>query len=334
MQSLRSIYSAIILALALVLGSVHTLEARAASWEQVQYKGGAYITLQSVSKFYDMTMTRNGKSLLMENEKVLIRGEVGSRSAYLNNVHFQLAYPIVSHAGKYLISRIDLSKLIDPVLRPNFINNAKSFGTVVLDPGHGGRDRGARGHHGYEADYTLRVARMVRAHLRRLGYKVEMTRDSDTYVSLERRVQIANQFRDAVCISIHFNSAKNSSATGIETFCVSPPGVTHYGRSLQARDKKAVPGNFVDSASMALATAVHQRSIRRTGNKEDRGIKHARYNVLSGIRIPTVLIEGGFISNPGESRMVHTNDYQQKLALGIAEAVTIYHEAISPQRRR
>ena len=152
----------------------------------------------------------------------------------MNGVLFILSYPVIEQNGRYLLSRTDLNKLVDPIMRPTYIHSARHFNTVVLDAGHGGKDSGSLGPYENEKVYTLRVARLAREILQKKGYRVVMTRDSDISVSLENRVRIANKYPDAIFISIHFNSS-NSRANGIETFTISPVGVPHMGREVKLR---------------------------------------------------------------------------------------------------
>lgn len=306
-------------------------------WERVRLNEQDYVTLRSVKDFYYFTKINYGEVITMENAKVKMEVRPGTQRCRMNGVLFILSHPVVAHNGRYLISRIDLSKLIDPVLRPNYISSAaKSFNTVVVDAGHGGKDPGSLGFYANEKEYTLKVARLVRDMLQQRGYTVVMTRNSDVYISLANRVRIANKYLGAIFISIHFNSG-NPRANGIETFTISPVGVPHMGRDVRPGDFQMVPGNIADSASIALATGVHSRALmylndEQYGNNfriEDRGIKRARYNVLSGIRIPAVLVEGGFLSNRTEAGKVHSSAYQQTLATAIVRAVDVYRDSIS-----
>ena len=221
--------------------------------------------------------------------------------------------------------------------RPESIGNADRVQKVIIDAGHGGKDPGSLGPYDNEKVYTLKIARLVRDILQSKGYRVVMTRDSDVFVSLANRVNIANKYKNAIFISIHFNSSDNAGASGIETFTISPVGVPHMGRGVRAGDFQTVPGNVMDSASIMLATAVHSRSLlylsndrsRNNFRMNDRGIKRARFDVLTGIKIPAILFEGGFLSNRVEARKVHTPAYQQALADAIARAVDVYRTSIT-----
>ena len=168
--------------------------------------------------------------------------------------------------------------------------------TIVLDAGHGGYDRGGvPGQRISEKDKTLDVAQRVRRILQADGYRVIMTRDSDVFVPLPTRVAIANSYRGANFVSIHFNCAPRVGANGIETY---------YYRS--------------DSAS--LAASIH-RNVVSGAPSENRGIRRRGFYVLRRTAIPSVLVECGFLTNPTEGRLALTGDYRQRLAEQIARGI-------------
>jgi N-acetylmuramoyl-L-alanine amidase len=168
--------------------------------------------------------------------------------------------------------------------------------TVVLDAGHGGFDRGGvPGQRISEKDKTLDVAQRLRRILVASGYRVIMTRDSDVFIPLGTRVAIANSYRGAVFVSIHFNCASRVGANGIETY---------YYRG--------------DSAS--LAASIH-RNVVSSATSENRGIRQRGFYVLRRTTIPSVLVECGFLTNPTEGRLAQTTDYRQRLAEQIARGI-------------
>lgn len=304
----------------------------AAQWETVTIRGKQYVTANSLKNFYRFSkLIRRGKAAELENTSVKMRIAAGSQECIMNRVKFILSDPVVERSGRLLVSRMDLTKLIDPVLRPNYIRGAGNFRTVILDPGHGGKDAGAVNQYGTEAGYNLIVARKVRDILTRKGFNVIMTRESDYFQTLQQRVHFANRYSNAIFVSIHFNAGGRKQARGLETFTLSPVGVAHYGRKVNSSDYKARQGNHQDSANIALATAIHGRCLERTrsANIPDRGIKRARYSVLTGIRHPAILLEGGFMSHPQEARIIHSSGYQHSIALGIAEGIIRYRAALS-----
>ncbi len=313
--------------------------ASAAGWQIAKHEGREYVSVDSLKQFYNFTkVSRSGKSIVLENPKVEMRLKSGGHECLMNGVKFVFTHSVIEIGGKAHVSRMDLAKLIDPVLRPSFIKNAGDFRTVILDPGHGGHDPGATNPIGTEAAYNLRLAKRIKPLLEARGFRVVMTRDSDRFLTLQERVNLANSVREnAIFISIHFN-AGGSHARGIETFTLSPPGVSHYGRGWVASDNMARTGNHHDSANIALATSVHGSMLRRLGKHTfDRGIKRARFTVLSGVRHPAILFEGGFMSHPREARLIANDAYQNALANGMADAIVKYRFAVgakpSPSRR-
>lgn len=337
------VWQVCMVAMVLSFGATPVMSAPAfGGWDVKKIDGRSYVSVDNIRKFYGFdTMTRKGGYLeLSKNKgKTVVQLKLGGTECLMNNLKFVFSHSIMTVGDKAYISQIDLSKLVDPVLRPNFIKNAASFRTVILDPGHGGKDPGATNPFGTEAQYNLKVAGLVKTGLEKYGYKVVMTRSSNVYLSLQERVDLANAVRDnAIFISIHFNSG-GRAARGLETFTLSPPGVSHYGRGFQAADNQVRAGNEHDSANIALATVVQSQSLImvRDHLKQpvmDRGIKRARFSVLSGVRHPAILFEGGFMSHPHEARLIDHPRYQQALANGIVRAVRKYQNAIQPVANR
>jgi N-acetylmuramoyl-L-alanine amidase len=326
---LRSLLAAVVMA-AMATGAAKSAVAPA-SWDVTKIDGREYVSVESIKRFYNFTkLTRSGGTIVLENAKVEMKLKVGGSECLMNNVKFVFSHEIATVGEKIYVSRIDLAKLIDPVLRPNFIQNAGDFRTVILDPGHGGKDPGATNPYGTEASYNLKVSGLVKKQLEAKGFKVVMTRNSNVFLSLQERVEFANAVKEnAIYISIHFNSG-GSAARGIETFTLSPPGVPHYDSNFKTADLQTRAGNEHDSANIALATSVHGSVLQRLGkNTLDRGIKRARFSVLSGVTHPAILFEGGFMSHPYEARIIENEAYQNALAGGIVAAVTKYRFAVS-----
>jgi N-acetylmuramoyl-L-alanine amidase len=173
---------------------------------------------------------------------------------------------------------------------------------VVIDPGHGGRDRGGiPGQRLPEKVYTLDTGKRLARVLRNgTGIKVVLTRNDDTFVSLSERTNIANQYagRDAVFVSIHFNGGRREGAYGIETY-------------------------YNNQRGYRLAALVHPRVIR-TMASIDRGIRHRGYWVLRKNRLPAILVECGFLTNPAEAARISDSRSRERLAGAIAEAILRY----------
>lgn len=302
--------------------------AAAQEWQIIRHGNQDYVTLENVGRFYQLgSVQKVGNQLSLRTQVRSLRGSVGSKEFYINNLKFILSYPIEQSGGKPIISRMDLTKLIEPIMRPSRINSARKIDTVVLDAGHGGHDNGAKSPFGNEKAFTLDVALRARLLLQRAGFKVVLTRTGDNFIPLEQRAQFANRFPNSIFISIHFNSAQ-TMATGLETYTLAPRGVPSMASDgPKASDFVQLPGNVRDSENIALACATHAALVYNS-RMFDRGIKRARFVVIREITVPGVLIEGGFLSNPQDSRRIATPAYRQQMAGSILQAVQNYRNAV------
>lgn len=289
-------------------------------WEITSFNGVDYVRLSDVWSFYRFDK-KPGKPGFVSygagNRVVSLRA--GKQDFYVNSFRYILSYPVMEHAGALYISTTDMNKLVDPVLRPR-LGNSEPITTVVLDPGHGGHDAGAKGLYAMEKDCNLALALKVREKLRLAGFKVVMTRESDFFLTLQQRVDIANRVPNSIFVSIHHNSG-GRAASGIETFTLAPHGTTSpFART---RRTEELCGNRQDSENIALATAVHAQAINKTA-APDRGIQRARFSVLCTIRRPAILFEAGFMTHPQEGQKVATSAYQNTLAQCICDGIIRY----------
>jgi N-acetylmuramoyl-L-alanine amidase len=314
--------------LALVLFAAHA--GAAGDWTLVKHDGRDYVTFENVAEFYGLgTVQRVNNTATITLGPRSLRGQAGSVEFFINNLKFNLSYPVVEYAGKLCVSRMDLVKVIEPVLRPSKIQGAEAVNTIVLDPGHGGHANGAYSPFGHEKTFALDVANRARILFQQAGFKVHMTRSTDTFVSLEDRVRFANRFRDALFVSIHFNSG--GAGTGLETYTLAPRGVpSMMADGPRVSDLQPCPGNVRDAENIALATAMHAALVVRS-KMYDRGIKRARFVVIRDITIPGVLIEGGFLSNSYDAKLIATPEYRQQMATSIFQAVQNYRRAVAPE---
>jgi N-acetylmuramoyl-L-alanine amidase len=311
---------AFVLAAALVAGD----------WTVIKQQGRDYVSFSNLAHFYQFPeYTRVSHTVSLRSEHRGIRAQAGTSELYINGVRFFTDFPIVSSGGDELISVMDVSKMIEPVIRPSRVKNAHKIETVILDPGHGGMDNGASNKWGSEKTFTLDVALNARQQLAGAGYSVEMTRTTDKTMSLEERSNFANKFQNAIFISIHFNWS--GSANGVETYALAPAGVV----SNAAIEKEAsfsnvqwCPGNAEDEKNIALGAAVHASVLSRLG-LVDRGVKHSRFYVLRNVKVPAVVVEGGFLSNAAEGQRIATPQFRQQLGGAIALAVKNYDAAVN-----
>jgi N-acetylmuramoyl-L-alanine amidase len=249
----------------------------------------------------------------------------GSREAVINGARSWLCFPLIEYDGKYLVSRTDVAKTIEPLVRPHRVPNVGKVDTVVLDPGHGGHDKGQVSRYGPEKEFALDVARKLRPLLQAKGLRVIMTREGDYFVPLEVRAKIANAARNSIFVSIHFNATNdNPNATGFEIFSFTPRGAPSTSDSAVALSSfNMQPGSEVDAQSMALSACIYH-SVLGHIPEYDRGIKRARFAVLRLTKVPAVLIEGGFLTERGESRLISNRDWRGKLAAAIGVGIESY----------
>jgi N-acetylmuramoyl-L-alanine amidase len=329
-RSLESRLAAFMRAACVWLGICLFFVSRAFSfeWTLIKHDGRDYVPVDDVAKFYSFGQTSySGDMVRLEGATLRMQGGVNSRELYLNGLKFILSYPVIKVDNKVLLSRIDLSKLVDPVLRPARIQGAPAK-TIVLDAGHGGYDQGALGTFGSEKDFAFDVVMRARDLLTRAGYSVRLTRSSDVFLPLESRANFANRQRNAIFVSVHFNAGRPDSE-GIETFGLAPQGVPSTNDYVPSiNDFRPCVGNVRDSENIALATAMHTALITKM-RTYDRGIKRARFVVLRDINIPGVLIEGGFLSNSQDGIRIATPQYRQLLAQSILQGVQSYNRAMA-----
>jgi N-acetylmuramoyl-L-alanine amidase len=218
---------------------------------------------------------------------------------------------------------LDLKKTMEPLVR-GFTPSSETNGTVVIDPGHGGQNTGTISVTDgvYEKEYTLDWARRLESLLATGGWRVFLTRTNDSDVSLSNRVALAEEYKADLFISLHFNSAApNQEQTGLETYCLTPAGMpSTLTRDYDDDPALAFANNAFDTENLQYAVLLHRALLRVVRN--DRGVRHARFlGVLRGQNRPAILIEGGYLSNPAESRRIADPAYRQKLAEAVAAAL-------------
>ena len=313
------------LASAMVISQTAALAAD--DWQIIKVSGQDYLSVDNISRFYGLPagIAPSGEKVQFETVKDPLEFVSGSREVMINGARSWLCFPVIEHDGKYLVSRTDVAKTIEPLVRPHRVPNVGKVQTVVLDPGHGGYDKGQVSRYGYEKDFALDVARKLRPLLQSKGLRVIMTREGDYFVPLEVRAQIANSARDSIFVSIHFNGTSDDpNATGFEIFSFTPRGAPSTSDSAVAPSAlSSQPGSTVDSQSMALSVCVYHSLLGHIP-EFDRGIKRARFAVLRLTKVPAVLIEGGFLTEQGECKLIAQKEWRTKLARAIGVGIESY----------
>lgn len=200
---------------------------------------------------------------------------------------------------------------------------------IVIDPGHGGKDPGKQNTQLKvdEKAMTLDVAKRLAALLRQSGLEVLLTRENDTFIELKDRSAFANRVKADLFISIHFNADNSTQANGTETFCLTPAGQQSTNTSGKAV-ARPVPGNRQDALNILLAYEVQRQLVISLGGA-DRGVRRARWAVLTDLQCPGILVETAFLSNPSEARKIANESFRQSIAQNLATAIATYSARMS-----
>ncbi|NLC27230.1 MAG: N-acetylmuramoyl-L-alanine amidase [Campylobacteraceae bacterium] len=219
--------------------------------------------------------------------------------------------------------------------------------TIVIDPGHGGKDGGAVNGKYLEKEVVLALSLKIGAELENRGYKVHYTRDKDAYIQLRTRTRIANDNNADLFISVHANAAptksKYKSMEGVETFFLSPARSERSKNVAALENKSDVEEmnhfskqtylNFLNRekivASNKFALDVHQGMFDSIGKHykiHDGGVREAPFWVLVGAQMPSVLLEIGYITHPEEAKRIFDHTYQKRVANGVANGVDSYFQ--------
>jgi len=230
--------------------------------------------------------------------------------------------------------------------KPVKTKRAYTIGKIVIDPGHGGKDPGAIGKFSLrEKDITLDIAKRLKRHLEEACIDTSLTRSDDSFVSLWRRSDIANKKDADFFISVHANAAHSSQAKGFEVFYLSE-AVDDNARAIAAAENAFLkyedssfgytkPSNSLEATLWDICYSENRREsielakcVTRAACDElkarDRGQKGARFYVLKGAKMPSVLIEVGFISNKQEAAKLKDSFYREKVARAIAKGIIDY----------
>ncbi|MFQ5602318.1 MAG: N-acetylmuramoyl-L-alanine amidase [bacterium] len=296
------------------------------------------------------------KSFTRKIEKGLVKKIVPVQSEQMVQLSFQLNSDIpaknlniTKNAREVWISIPTKDKLNPKIIAK--INSDKEkwrIDRIVLDPGHGGRDPGTIGKNGiYEKDVVLAIAKKVKDLIRRkTNMQVFMTRDSDVYLTLPARTQLANKKQGKLFISIHANWNRNSRVNGASTYFL---GLAKSEEALEIAqlenavikfDDHETNGSQYNDESIILAAmaqndynkesqdfaAMVQKSIKKYTGLVDRGVKQAGFYVLVGASMPNVLIETAFLSNRNDERNLKSRSFQQKMANAIFTSIMQFKE--------
>ena len=316
-------------------------------WPVTRIHGVDRVGLRDIAKRYGLkaVWAKPGAVLtLTDASGVRFTFERDERDFHLDGARIFLGEPAVLNGDDLWLTKLDVIKNVAPLFAPAdhaaFLPAAPKL--IVLDPGHGGTDPGKQNLRLKldEKDMTLDVALRLRKLLELRGYRVLMTRTSDTRfsnspnVDLPLRAEVANKTAADLFLSIHFNAVDRDPqrVSGVETYVLPPQGqastqpeqdrsmiVTHY------------PGNKQDHANAQLGYSLHRRMIADL-KSSDRGYKRYRLAVLRTLNCPGALVECAYLSNDAEARRVATPEFRQQIAEALAEGIAGYAATLAALR--
>lgn len=311
-----------------------------------------YYPLASICEYFhiDWDYDSFGRQISLKKGCVEVKLLIDSSMALANGSSLDIGQPLIIHNGVVSIPSKFKEMVIDRFYCPVLPKGAPQYTLtsaikrVVVDAGHGGHDPGAIGRTGLrEKDVNLDIARRLSNLLEEKGIDVVMTRSVDRFLTLEQRSEIANRANADFFVSVHSNAARSSRLSGFEVYYVTDK-INDTERALKAArsgNLNIEPGSFYKNSldlkaalwdmlytqyrgdSIILAQSICEAAGREAGIKI-LGVKSAKFYVLKGARIPAVLVEVGFVSNPAEERYLRNGFYRQQIAEVICDGILMY----------
>ncbi len=322
------------------------------------FNGIQYMPLDKLCNVYGLTCKRddiiNTAAIEKRSNRIVLRS--GSRMILVNGEPKELDSPVVFMGGAIFVpvsfvrghigvmAGIVPREAAPPGPAPE-VPKRFTIRTIVLDPGHGGKDAGALGrrYHLKEKDMALRLARKIKDILEGGGIKVIMTRSDDTFIPLERRAEIANHCGADLFVSVHLNASRSKFLKGFECYFLSN-ATDDNARALEAYENSSLKlgdgasaersreldktlwdltltENRLESAELAshICDAVEQSLAI-----SNRGVRSARFYVLKYTNMPAVLVEGGYISNRYEEMKIKDPNFLDRIAEAVAGGILKY----------
>jgi len=276
------------------------------------------------------TASHHGDEIILTNRTSRLVFEKDAHTAQINGVNVALSFPVAADKGQFSIAQLDLAKSVEPlVLAPKF--SGKKISTIVLDPGHGGKDPGNHVGSRYEKTATLALAQELGGQLKASGFKVILTRAKDKFVELTERPDIANRANADLFVSLHFNATESGKAevSGPETYCITPVGASSSNAQGEGANYGATTANLSEKKSLLLAYQVQKALVKNLG-ADDRSVRRARFAVLRDCEMPAILVESGYMSHPVEGKKIFTDAYRKQIAAAIVKGVLSYQKLTAP----
>lgn len=299
-------------------GEQFAILARDHHWIQIDFngkKGWIYSfygtfdnsSIEEQKEEQTITIIYNGTNIRKEpttSSDVIMNVQAGEQFNIINKEHdwykIQLSEDATGYVASWVVSTNEQSVKQDK--KDNRKKGTLNGVTIVLDPGHGGNDQGTAGlRNTIEKEITLKTAELLKTKLRQAGAEVYLTRESDVYVGLHKRVSLAHQLAADAFISIHYDATEDRTISGFTTY-------------------------YFHSYQESLAQFVHD-GLSDQIKLRDRGVQQGNYLVLRENKQNAILVELGYLSNPSEEKLINTDLFREQATMGIYEGVLQYFDA-------
>ncbi len=316
-------------------------------WPFTRFRGVDYVAVRDIAKRYGLkaTWSKRGEVMTLSDARgVRLTFERDQRDFHLDGARVFLGELAYLNGDDLWVAKLDVIKTLAPLLAPadhlQFLPAPPRL--IVIDPGHGGTDPGKQNIRLKldEKDMTLDVALRLKKLLEVRGYRVLLTRATDTrfsnspVVDLPMRAAVANKAGADLFLSLHFNAVDRDPerVSGVETYVLTP----QFQVSTQPeQDREMVqtyyPGNRQDTANALLGYSLHRQLVTDL-KASDRGYKRYRLAVLRPLACPGVLVEAAYLSNDAEARRVATPEFRQQIAESLAEGIAHYTATLAALR--
>ena len=274
--------------------------------------------------------SRRGDEIVLTNRSARLVFVKDSHTARINGVNVALSFPVAVDKGQFSVAQLDLARTVGPLVYPPK-TSGKKITTIVLDPGHGGKDPGNRVGARSEKTATLALAGELRDQLKAAGFQVILTRARDKFVELPVRPDLANRARADLFLSLHFNATASGQAgvSGPETYCITPVGASSSNAQGEGAGYGATLANVSEKNSLLLAYAVQRALVAQLG-VPDRGVRRARFAVLRAAAMPAILVESGYLTHPAEGPRIFDPAYRRQTAAAIVKGILAYQKMTAP----
>ena len=274
---------------------------------------------------------KRGDEVAATNRTARLVFDKDSRMVEVNGTDVALSFPVAADHGVLLAAQMDLNTAIRPLLFLPRVTDAKRITTICLDPGHGGKDTGNHTFWHSEKTYTLALALELRDQLQKAGFNVILTRSKDAHVELPDRPALANRRGADLFVSLHFNATPTgkNEVEGPQTYCITPVGASSTDAQGEGANFGPTMANRCEDKSLLLAYQVQKSLVKNLGAK-DRGVRRARYWVLRDATMPAILVEGGYMTHPVESKKIYNVTYRHQMAQAILIGILTHQRLVSP----